>query len=313
VTIFGWDMSHYDDVSIGDAVGAGIGFITHKAGGDADDQELAAWWSGVRGLDPGTVLLGAYWVLYPGSPETRADAFIARLDATCPGWRERPFILQVDCEIWGGDKSTLPPRADVQAFCDRLRAVMPRLRPIVYGPKWCYGDALLGLGYPLWASSYVSGPGGFLALYPGDDSSRWAAYSGQTPAILQYSSSATVGGQTTSDVNAYRGTLPELTALVAPGWTEGDDGTATISQSDFNDRMDGWWIARMDPAAADNKPRTFLRLAVGGKAGTAEPAESVLAGLTAVPVTDIAKVLEMNLSPDQLDQLRDALATPTSP
>jgi hypothetical protein len=220
VTIFGWDQSHFDAPSIGDAVGEGITFLTHKAGGDRDDPELGAWWSNVRGLDPDKALLGAYWVLYPGSPASRADAFLARLDFLCPGWRLRPFMLQVDCEKWNGDSSTVPGKADIRAFCDRLVARCPKLRPIVYAPSWVYGDSLTGLGYPLWASRYVTGTGGFRSLYPGDSSSKWAGYSGQTPAILQYTSSATIGGQTTCDANAYRGTLAQLTALVAPGWSE---------------------------------------------------------------------------------------------
>ncbi|MEU4222188.1 hypothetical protein [Actinoplanes sp. NPDC026623] len=228
MTVFGWDMSHYDAPGVGPAVAEGIAFLTHKAGGDADDAELGAWWGGVRGLDPARVLLGAYWVLYPGDPAGRADRFLARLDATCPGWRDRPFLLQADCEKWNGDPGTVPGRADIRAFCDRLTERMPRLRPIVYAPKWVYGDALTGLGYPLWASSYVNGAGAFRALYPGDGSSRWAAYSGQTPAILQYSSSATIGGQTTSDANAYRGTLAELIRLAAPGWEDTMDWTDDV-------------------------------------------------------------------------------------
>lgn len=220
MTIFGWDMSHYDAPSIGDAVGEGISFITHKAGGDGNDPELGAWWSGVKDLPPDRVLLGAYWVLYPNSSVARADAFLARLDAVCAGWRDRPFLLQVDCEKWNGDAGTVPSKVEIEAFCDRLVARMPKLRPIVYAPKWVYGNGLAGLHYPLWASSYVTGSGGFKTLYYGDGSSKWAAYSGQTPAILQYSSSATIGGQTFSDANAFRGTLQELTALVAPGWVD---------------------------------------------------------------------------------------------
>jgi hypothetical protein len=40
-----------------------------------------------------------------------------------------------------------------------------------------------------------------------------------------------------------------------------DDDMATITQTDFNARMDAWWTARMSPKAADNSPRTALRLA----------------------------------------------------
>jgi hypothetical protein len=219
MTIFGWDMSHFDAPSIGNALAEGIVFVTHKAGGDATDAELPAWWAGVRGLDPAKVLLGAYWVLYPGNPTARADAFLARLDAACPGWRDRPFLLQADCEKWNSNPATVPSRAEIKAFCDRLVAKCPKLQPIVYAPKWVYAEGLAGLPYPLWASSYVTGSGPFKALYPGDSNSRWGAYSGQTPAILQYTSSATIGGQTTCDANAFRGTKDQLEALVAPGWS----------------------------------------------------------------------------------------------
>lgn len=217
MTLFGWDLSHYDSPAGGAAVGEGFTFFTHKAGGDANDAEMASWWSAMKGYR-GRALLGAYWVLYPGSATSRADAFLSRLDATCPGWRDGPFILQVDCEKWNGDSSTVPSKADIKTFCDRLVAKMPKLRPIVYAPQWVYGNTLTGLGYPLWASSYVNGAGTASGLYPGDDSSKWAAYSGQTPAVLQFTSSATIAGQTTCDANAYRGTLAELTNLVSPGW-----------------------------------------------------------------------------------------------
>lgn len=222
MTIFGSDVSHFDSPDTRAMYADGIDFQTHKAGGDAVDAELGAWWGHMKpyGEAGGGMLLGAYWVLYPGSPATRADAFIARLDSQCPGWRDGPFILQADCEQWNNDPGTVPSKAEIKTFCDQLAHRMPELRPIVYAPKWVYGDSLSGLGYPLWASDYVTGAGGFKALYPGDSSSRWAAYSGQTPAILQYSSSATIGGQTTSDANAFRGTLAQLVRLVAPGWSD---------------------------------------------------------------------------------------------
>jgi hypothetical protein len=230
MTSYGWDLSHYDDPNIGDAVAEGFNFFTHKAGGDANDAEIGTWWSGVKGIPIEKAMLGAYWVLYPGNGAGRADAFLARLDATCPGWRDRPFILQLDCEKWGGDSGTVPSKADIKAACDRLRAKMPKLMPIVYAPEWVYGNSLTGLGYPLWASHYVAGSGAASKLYPGDSSSLWDAYSGQTPAILQFSSKAVIAGQSTCDANAFRGTLAQLQALLAPGWKT----MATLDQDDIN-------------------------------------------------------------------------------
>lgn len=220
MTVYGWDASHYDTVASDTAervISEGFVFYTHKAGGDADDAELNDFWAEFKGHRD-KLLLGAYWVLYPGSPNTRADRFLARLDSQCPGWRDAPFILQVDCEKWNGDSSTVPGKADIKAFCDRLKAKAPKLTPIVYAPEWVYGDKLKGLGYPLWASAYVGGSGAASSLYPGDTSSKWDAYSGQVPAILQFTSSAKIAGQTTSDANAFRGTKTELVNLLAPGW-----------------------------------------------------------------------------------------------
>jgi hypothetical protein len=222
MTIYGWDASHYDAVPSGaEVVSEGFSFMTHKAGGDNDDAELASWWSALKG-QRGRMLLGAYWVLYPGSPTSRADAFLARLDSQCAGWRDRPFMLQVDCEIWNGDTGTQPKKADIKSFCDRLRSRMPKLRPIVYASAGQYGNSLNGLGYPLWNARYpVTTTGTASSLYRrvgGDSGAGWTSYSGQVPAIWQFTSSATIAGQTTCDANAYRGTLAALTSLLAPGW-----------------------------------------------------------------------------------------------
>jgi hypothetical protein len=328
MTIYGWDMSHYDDSGIGNAVSQGISFITHKAGGDADDPEIGAWWSGVKGLAPATAMLGAYWVLYPGNPSGRADTFLARLDATCPGWRDRPFILQADCEKWGGDASTVPSKAEIQAFCDRLHSKMPKLTPIAYAPKWVYGSGLAGLSYPLWASSYVSGSGGFKSLYPGDGSSKWATYSGITPAILQYSSSATIGGQSTCDANAFRGTLTQLQDLLAPGWKEtdmeltdkiGDETYANRTVGDvFRDlaQLRGFLVGdNGDTASAGIKASAPVQNLVGLKAALPAPVDvTALANALAPLINDVdeaalAAALAPLLNGVNEDEIKDALTT----
>jgi GH25 family lysozyme M1 (1,4-beta-N-acetylmuramidase) len=220
-TIYGWDMSHYDAPNIGTAVKEGYQFITHKAGGDALDNEYDDWWGYAKSQPNSAVLLGAYWVLYPGNPAGRADRFLERLDAASPGWRARDaFILQVDCEKWNGNSATVPSKAEIQAFCDRLVSrTGGKYRPVVYAPKWVYGDSLAGLKYPIWSSWYTSGSGTGSALYAkagGDSGPGWKAYSGQVPAIWQFTSSARIAGQDTCDANAFRGPLSSLKSLVTP-------------------------------------------------------------------------------------------------
>lgn len=234
MTIFGSDVSHYDAPDARKMFDDGIVFQTHKAGGDSNDAELGQWWTYARGYRD-RVMLGAYWVLRPdrwASAVADADRFIARLDSQCSGWRDLPFILQADCEKWGGNAATVPTVTEVNAFCDRLATRAPQLHPIAYMPDWVYGD-LSRLRYPLWSSKYVAGSGGYRSLYPGDSSAKWASYGGKSPAVLQYSSSATIGGQTTCDANAFRGTLDQLKALLAPGFT----ATKEIDMADANDIM----------------------------------------------------------------------------
>jgi hypothetical protein len=271
VTEWGWDTSHYDAVPVGSTVRKeGITFMTHKAGGDADDAELAAWWKAM-GPVRGQVLLGAYWVLRPDRGQSAANdakAFVARLNDECPGWRNGPFILQLDCEKWNDDSATVPTKAYIQQFCNQLRASTPKLMPIVYAPEWVYGDTLKGLGYPLWASSYVSGSGYASTLYPGDSSAKWHAYSGQVPAVLQFTSSATIAGQTTCDANAFRGSITDLLNLLAPGWapTEGTPPVATTPAATLNDAdlhkifyTDGLIPAPANADSADTNPDWTLR------------------------------------------------------
>lgn len=284
MTIFGLDFSHYDAVPSSSArvVSEGFKFMTHKAGGDKNDAEIGAWW---REMKPhrGDVLLGAYWVLYPGNPIGRANAFLNRLDDTCPGWDDGPFILQLDCEIWNDNPATKPGLSDIRAACNQLKHECPKLTPIVYASAGQYGNSLSGLGYPLWNARYpVSAAGPASTIYAragGNSGSGWDDYSGQIPALWQFSSRVTAIGQTTSDANAFRGTLDQLTALLAPGWVaqEDDDmnltdkvGNEAYPSRDVQDFFNDWWGMR------DN-------LVVGPSKTPPLPANSPLAKLLAVP------------------------------
>jgi GH25 family lysozyme M1 (1,4-beta-N-acetylmuramidase) len=225
MTIFGWDASHHDwgrgPMDIAAAVHDGISFMTHKIGEarTVTDDRFDDWYKRARAAK--VRLLGAYYVNHPGDQRYQADRFLSMLDDRAPGWRDGPFILQVDAERFDYMERE-PSPAEIKAFCDRLvERTKGIYRPIVYAPKWLYHDRLKGLGYPLWASDYDTNPAvHYRKAYPGDKSDRWVSYSGQTPAILQYGSRTRIGSQPTCDANAFRGTLEQLTALVYP---EGDD------------------------------------------------------------------------------------------
>jgi GH25 family lysozyme M1 (1,4-beta-N-acetylmuramidase) len=305
MTIYGLDFSHYDAIADGArVVSEGFSFMTHKAGGDRDDAELAAWW---RALKPqrGKVLLGAYWVLLPGSPVARADAFLARLDSQCLGWRDGPFILQLDCEDWDGTGARKPGKADIKAACDRLRSKMPKLRPIVYASAGQYGNQLTGLGYPLWNARYRLGTkvrtaSGLYAESGGDGGAGWNSYSGQTPAIWQFTSSATAISQTTCDANAYRGTLDQLTALLAPGWVDdmaiSDDVARIGDQIEYNRKVLGNIQLALQAIAAkvNADPVDEQEIITGVLAGLS--AEAIAAAIPADIAQQVADVLAQRLA-----------------
>lgn len=70
-----------------------------------------------------------------------------------------------------------------------------------------------------------------------------------------HSGHAHFSGDYTQKADEWTGTLG-LASLLA-----GEDDMATITQTDFNARMDAWWLARMAPGAKDNPQRSALRVA----------------------------------------------------
>ncbi len=218
MTTFGWDASNYDAPP---TARDSVDFYTHKAAEGHHfyyDAEYAASLTNARNL--GIPVLGAYFVTHPGTVSDQVDWFLSIVDSETPWWRQYPWIWQIDAEKFSY-MSRAPNLDEINGFGDLIcsRARVPASQVIVYAPRWLYGDSLRGLRYRLWASNYGSNPAvPYRQAYPGDGSSRWDAYSGQTPIILQYGSRTTIAGQTTCDANAFRGTLDQLKALLT-----GDD------------------------------------------------------------------------------------------
>jgi glycosyl hydrolase family 25 len=215
MTIFGWDASDFDwsrgPMDLGAARAAGIDFFTHKATEGTSTRHVHYGEALRRARVAGIPFLGAYHVVRSGPSITaQVDYLLAYAGEATPWWRDHPgWFWQCDLEHWTYD--TVAPSAGV-AFCETLAQHTGRA-VLLYAPRWAYGDSIGGRA-PLWASAYVTGSGSFRELYPGDSSSRWDPYSGRTPVILQYTSSATIGRQPMCDANAFRGTTSDFARLI---------------------------------------------------------------------------------------------------
>jgi GH25 family lysozyme M1 (1,4-beta-N-acetylmuramidase) len=221
--IFVWDTSAYDygrgPVDLAAAAADGIAAVTAKAteGRSFADSRFAT----TAGRARGTVrLFGAYHVLHPASISPISDQVnwhLLTLNVRSPWWSSGPWLVQLDCERWA--TNDFPTAADIQAWCDLFRArTAGRYTPIVYASRGQYGDSLAGIDCPLWNADYGANQAGpYRAAYPGDGWRGWTPYSGRTPAMVQYGSALTVGGQHTCDVSAFRGSLDQLITLTSGG------------------------------------------------------------------------------------------------
>jgi hypothetical protein len=215
MVLYGWDASDFDHdrgpMDMAAARAAGIDFFTHKyTESTSTKHHPAAAMNAARAA--GIPFLAAYVVPRTPGPSVAAQAayLIAYADQVTPWWRTFPgWFWQVDTEKWTYDSVSAATGA---AMCAELRKRTGKAT-IHYAPKWAYGDDVPQPD-PLWASNYVSGSGDFRTLAGKITSAKWAAYSGRTPTILQYSSSATIGRQPTCDANLFRGTLADFAQLI---------------------------------------------------------------------------------------------------
>lgn len=216
MTEYGWDASNHDwpragkdGLDLARARSEGVSLFTHKSSEGSTYVDPYFDPAMTRAKPAGFPVVGAYHVLWPEHPVEQADFWLDTVNRLAPWWRDHPcWIWQVDAELFSNFKPYRKPTvAEINACGDRIRA-RSGCRPgqvVVYAPEWLYGDGLGGLKYRnLWSSRYVSGSGGFKAIYPGDKAPLWRVYSGITPVIGQYASSATIAGQSPADANAIR-------------------------------------------------------------------------------------------------------------
>lgn len=222
MTVFGWDASNFDwsrgSMDLTAAYRDGIRFFTHKAT-EGDNTVHGKYGPALNAArTAGVPVLGAYHVVRSG-PSVAAQVawMLSTMDHATPWWRTHPnFVLQVDLERWPYDQVSAQRGHD---FATALQAATGKT-VVIYASRGQYGNAIPA-GFPLWNAAYPSSrAAGYASLYPGDNGSGWTAYSGRTPLIWQYASSATIGGHATCDANAFRGSLAQLIALTGGGRIE---------------------------------------------------------------------------------------------
>jgi hypothetical protein len=285
---YGWDTSHYDGPITGAvarlAYTQGIRFATAKIGEGAayDDPADGTALANLRAA--GMRVLGGYYVVRSTpSPAVQVARCIALADRDEPWWRDFPgWFWQVDLERWPTD--SVKPAQGI-AFGDQLRAVTGR-GVLMYASHGQYGDSLAAWDGDLWNANYrTNRQAPFADLYPGDSSPGWDAYSGRVPAILQYASTATIGGLTTCDANAFRGTVDDLLALIIKGVPD-----MPVTDADADKIQHANWYTKnlpsgtptMTPATALLSTYNAAQSIVASQADQTKQLAAVLAALAAL-------------------------------
>lgn len=291
MTLFGWDTSHYDGPlsrsTMDRARVEGIAFLTAKLGEGLTDTEGAQDDSALANArDAGIPFIAAYVVPRTNAtPAAQVARWLQLADAGEPWWRDFPgWFWQVDLERWSYDN--VPAAVGIEC-AQRLRQATGR-QVILYASRGQYGDGLAAWDGPLWNADYRAGPS-----YPGDNwvaadkgvPAGWAPYSGKVPAILQYTSSATIAGLTTCDANAFRGSVADFAAMIGGGAVDLSTPFDIVNWDNDPRVPQPVEHTTVGTALAVAQQRSFLALR------TAQSVEAkvdrVLAALTAAPAVDL--------------------------
>jgi hypothetical protein len=207
VTIFGPDLSHYQDgVDLARVAAEGHVFVIGKVsqGSGSRDPLWPRWRDGAR--EHGLLLAGYHYI-------DTSDP--ARQAANCAGWvGDRSIPLALDWEQGGGNW------ANFLAVLAAFRAAGLHVA-LAYCPRWYWQQQgspdMSKAGLPLWSSRYpTTQPGAPAALYRAVTDAHWAGYGGLPVGLLQFSEAAQIAGHTT-DCSAFNGTRDQLAALLGGG------------------------------------------------------------------------------------------------
>ena len=283
MTVFIWDASSYDGLiaraAMDRARAEGIVAFTHRLTRQGGLLDPYAGANLATARDSGIELIGAYAVTYTSGGSAQAELTVHYADQVAPWWRTYPgWFWQTDLEKW----STDPVPAGVGiGEAQQLESGTGRICAL-YASHGQYQNSLTSWSGPLWNADYTGHPAaGFVAMYPGDNwrpshgswTGGWSAYSGREPDFLQYTSSATIGGLTTCDASAYRGTPAQLEALLTgrgTSVTTSPYSPATATALAIG-ATDVGWVDKPGEVTWDSDLRIYnlRRMVLGDDGGTA--------------------------------------------
>jgi GH25 family lysozyme M1 (1,4-beta-N-acetylmuramidase) len=207
VTVLGIDVSDNNAIDLNHVFDQGYDFVTARCViGNYKDTRYPTFRDAAKARGK---LFAAYVFPHTDVPWTTQ----ATLTRQWIGDPSIPIMLDVEPDPAHGARP--PTLADVAALAAALRA--EGLRPVsFYG--YDYFDRTLGavasIGLPLVMANYGSNIRGYgSALYPGDTAAAWGPYPEGPVTILQFGSNGVIDGYAGPvDLDAYRGTLAQLTA-----------------------------------------------------------------------------------------------------
>ncbi len=226
--IWGFDVSHHQGplVDFRQMKQEGFDYCFLKA------SEGIGWWdpqyqTNVRRAREAGLHVGAYHFLWGNDPVRQVQTFLNRVGN--PGGK----MLCVDVETYNGQ---IPPRkAHLFGFLRELTRRVGKQTPIViYSGDWYYvnrpeiGNAQFselegeGIQVATWStpnSGYAEGPGTRDALYGTMPETEWHegfGFGGKAISILQFTAEGSAARIAPLDLNAFAGTIDDLSLLVFP-------------------------------------------------------------------------------------------------
>lgn len=239
MTLYGIDVSHYQSgLDLRTARDQGYSFVMAKVTEGTGFYDSAYTKFRDAAKAEGLLFAAYHYLRSDSDPDKQAAWCASKLgDKTIP--------VMVDME--SGSNGSTPKMAHCTAFVKGLAARGVRAT-LLYLPEWFWksiGSPPIPTTPYLVSSKYGTNATGYAAsIYPGNDSSRWSAYGGRTPLILQFGSKGKYSGYSGNvDVNAFRGTIADLRRYnVFKDWSPPvvtSDTVANVSDSTRIQYIDG--------------------------------------------------------------------------